>query len=125
MGDLFDILLKEEQFAALYPPREQPAEAAWRLAVVTLLQFGEGLSDRQAADAVRRCIDWKYLLGLELTDPGFDASVLCEFRARLVAGSAEGRLFETLLVRFREQRLLAARGPQRTDATHVLAAIRT
>src|SRR5438270_4406501 len=124
MGDLFDILLKEEQFAALYPPREQPAEAAWRLAVVTLLQFAEGLSDRQAADAVRRCIEWKYLLRLELNDPGFTATVLCDVRARLVVGGAELLLFETLLTRFREQKLLKARGTQRTDASHVLAAVR-
>jgi transposase len=60
------------------------ALAPWRLALVTLLQFAEGLSDRQAADVVRSRIDWNYALRLELTDPGFDASVLCEFRARLL-----------------------------------------
>src|SRR4051794_13723963 len=88
------------------------------------MQFREGLSDRQAADAVRSRIDWKYLLGLELSDPGFDASVLSEFRARLVAGGAETLLFNTLLERFRERKLLRARGRQRTDSTHVLAAVR-
>jgi transposase len=61
------------------------------LALVTLLQFAENLSDRRAAEAVRGRIDWKYLLGLELTDPGFDASVLSEFRSRLVAGGASAR----------------------------------
>jgi transposase len=125
MRDEFGPVFQDVQFAALFPRRGRPAEAPWRLALVTLLQFAENLSDRQAAEAVRRCIDWKYLLGLELTDPGFDPSVLCEFRARLLEGSAERLLFETLLERFREHKLLKARGKQRTDSTHVLAAIRT
>jgi len=72
LRDGFGTFFHDEQFASLFPKRGQPAEAPWRLALVTILQFAEGLSDRQAADAVRRCIDWKYLLGLELTDPGFD-----------------------------------------------------
>jgi transposase len=88
------------------------------------MQFAEGLPDRQAADAVRGRIDWKYALGLALDDPGFDASVLSEFRTRLVAGGAEDLLLDTLLARFRAQGLLKARGRQRTDSTHVLAAIR-
>ena len=79
-------------FAPLFAPCGQPAECPWRLALITLLQFAENLSDRRAADAVRGRIDWKYLLGLELTDPGFDASVLSEFRGRLVAGGAEEHL---------------------------------
>ena len=65
-----------------------PAACPWRLALITLLQFSEHPSDRRAADAVRARIDWIYLLGLDLTDPGFDASVLSEFRFRLVAGEA-------------------------------------
>jgi transposase len=125
LRDEFDTFFTDEQFAALFPSRGQPAETPWRLALVTLLQFAEGLSDRQAAEAVRRCIDWKYLLSLELTDPGFDASVLAEFRARLLEGAAETWLFERLLTLFRERQLLKARGVQRTDATHVLAAVRT
>jgi transposase len=89
------------------------------------MQFAEGLSDAQAADAVRARIDWKYALALDLTDPGFDASVLSEFRQRLITGHAELLLFETMLTRFREQGLLKAKGRQRTDSTHVLAAIPT
>ena len=69
------------------PSAASPHCAPWRLALVTILQFREDLSDRRAADAVRARIDWKYLLGLELTDPGFDASVLCEFRSRLLAAA--------------------------------------
>ena len=94
------------------------------MALTTLLQFMEGLSDRQAADAVRGRIDWKYLLCLDLTDPGFDHTVLSEFRARLVTGEAEQLLFDTVVTRCREQGLLKARGRQRTDSTHVLAAVR-
>lgn len=80
-----------------------PAEAPWRLALVTVMQFAEGLSDRQAADAVRSRIDFKYALGLELTDPGFDHTVLSEFRARLVAGNSEQVLLDTMLTLFKEK----------------------
>src|SRR3954468_14855591 len=72
LGPIFD----DGRFASLFPSKGQPAEAPWRLALVTLLQFAEDLSDRQAADAVRSRIDWKYLLGLPLADPGFDSTVL-------------------------------------------------
>lgn len=124
MRDEFGRLYTDEQFAALFPTRGQPAAAPWRLALTLVMQFAEGLSDRQAADAVRGRIDWKYALGLDLTDPGWDASVLSEFRARLVAGEAEAQLLDTMLARFAAAGLLRARGRQRTDATHVLAAIR-
>jgi transposase len=105
--------------------RGQPAETPWRLALVTILQYAEGLSDRQAADAVRGRIDWKYALSLALTDPGFDSSVLSEFRTRLVTGGMEQALLDQMLVQFREHKLLTARGRQRTDSTYVLAAVRT
>src|SRR5262245_48877697 len=89
LGNIF----QDEQFANLFPRRGQPAQAPARLALVVLLQFAENLSDRRAADAVRGRIDWKYALGLELTDPGFDSTVLSEFRTRLMKGSAEQVLF--------------------------------
>ena len=101
-----------------------PSLPPWRLALVTILQFRETLADRQAAEAVRARIDWKYLLGLELSDPGFDFSVLSEFRGRLLAGRAEELLLAKLLERCRAMGLLAARGQRRTDSTHVLAATR-
>lgn len=75
MRDVLGTIYTDELFADLYPQRGQPAEAPWRLALVTVFQFAEGLSDRQAAEAVRGRIDWKYALSLELTDAGFDASV--------------------------------------------------
>src|SRR5262245_17557671 len=124
LRDELGTLYEDAAFAALFPRRGRPAEAPWRLALVSVLQFAEGLPDRRAADAVRGRIDWKYALGLELTDPGFDASVLSEFRARLVAGGAELLLLDAMLARFTAAGLLKARGRQRTDSTHVLAAIR-
>src|SRR5207248_1158638 len=114
----------DADFADLYPRRGQPALEPWRLALVTVLQFREDLSDRRAADAVRARIDWKYLLGLDLTDPGFDDSVLSEFRSRLLAGEAEGLLLDQLLDRCKALGLLKAGGKQRTDSTHVLARAR-
>ncbi len=124
MRDEFGTLYEDDDFSDLFPERGQPAASPWRLALVTLMQFAEDLPDRQAADAVRARIDWKYALGLELTDPGFDFSILSEFRSRLLAGSAEQRLLELMLERFQARGLLKARGRQRTDSTHILAAIR-
>jgi transposase len=117
-------LFANEAFAHLFYHRGRPAKAPARLALVSLLQFAEGLSDRQAADGVRSRLEWKYLLGLELTDPGFDHTVLSEFRERLVAGGAETLIFDLLLEQIRAHGWLKARGTQRTDATHVLAAVR-
>ena len=88
------------------------------------MQFIEGLSDRQTADAVRTRIDWKYALGLDLIDPGFDFSVLSEFRARLMEGGLEQHLLEQMLSIFQEKELLKSPQKQRTDSTHILAAIR-
>jgi len=124
LRDALGPIFMDQQLVALFPRHGQPAEAPWRLALVTLMQFAETLSDRRAADAARSRIDWKHLLGLELADPGFDASVLSGFRSRLVAGGAETLLLDTLLTLCREQKLLVPRGRQRTDSTHVLGAVR-
>lgn len=123
LRDEFSVLYQDEDFRDLYPARGQPGLPPWRLALVTVLQFSEHLSDRQAADAVRARIDWKYALGLELTDPGFHFSVLADFRARLVAGDAGHLLLDRMLERFKARGLVKARGKQRTDSTHVLAAV--
>lgn len=122
LRDELGTIFCDEDFADLFPKKGQPAYPPWQLALVTLLQFRENLSDRGAADAVRARIDWKYLLGL--TDAGFDFSVLSEFRARLLAGEAEERLLQKVIERVREVGLLKARGRQRTDSTQVLAAVR-
>lgn len=118
-------LYRDQQFASLFAPRlGRPAESPARLALVLILQFVENLSDRQAAEAVRARLDWKCVLGLELADAGFDASVLSEFRQRLIDGSLERLLLDPLLVRLRERGALKGGGRQRTDATHVLARVR-
>jgi transposase len=125
VADALGPVYRDRQFAGLFPRRGQPAAAPGRLALAVVLQFMEDLSDREAADAVRGRIDWKYALGLALTDPGFDHTVLSEFRTRLVTGGAELLLLDTLLLRLRELGLVKAQGRQRTDSTHVLAAART
>jgi transposase len=125
MRDHLGILYQDQDFADLFPPQGQPAEAPWRLALISIMPYAEGLTDRQAADAVRTRFDWKYALSLELTDPGFDCSLLSEFRSRLLAHGAERRLFDLLLQHFGKRRWIKGRGKQRTDSTHVLAAIRT
>ncbi|MBO0789346.1 MAG: transposase [Ktedonobacteraceae bacterium] len=121
---LLPTIYQDQTFASLFPHHGRSVEAPWRLALITVLQFLEELPDRQAADAVRGRIDWKYLLGLDLADPGFDASVLCAFRKRLVKGSAEHLLLDTLLDLCKEREWLKPRERQRTDSTHVLAKIR-
>src|ERR671927_1950820 len=123
LRDEFTSLYEDADFRTLYPARGQPGLTPWRLALVTVFQFLEHLSDRQAADAVRARIDWKYALGLELTDPGFHFSVLTEFRARLVAGKSEHLLLDRMLEHFKARGLVRARGKQRTDSKHVLAAV--
>lgn len=125
MRDELGGLYPNDLFADLYPLVGHYGEPPWRLALVTLMQFSENLTDRQAADAVRGRIDWKYALGLALSDPGFDFSVLSEFRTRLMAGTAEERLLTTMLTRFTERGLLKRRGHQRTDSTHIVAAVRS
>src|SRR2546430_14801914 len=117
-------IFQDDSFADLYAHDGQPGVAPWRLALVTIMPFRENLADRQAAEAVRARIDWKYFLSLELTDPGFDFSVLSEFRDRLLAGSAEELLLEKLLGLCPAPGPLTAPGQQRTHSTHVLAPVR-
>ena len=124
LRDVFGTFFKDEDFTELFPARGQPALAPWRLALVTVFQFLENLTDRQAADAVRGRVDWKYALGLELEDPGFDFSVLSEFRDRLLKDGREQHLLDKLLEQFKVQGLIKERGKQRTDSTFVLANIR-
>lgn len=125
MRDELGLWYKDSAFADLFPSnRGRPAESPGRLALITIMQFAEGLSDRQAAEAVRSRIDWKYALGLTLTDAGFHHSVLGEYRQRLLQGGAEEQLLEEMLRYLKERELLKSGGKQRTDSTHVLAAIR-
>ena len=124
LRDELGTVFEDSDFIELFSNTGQPGLPPWRLALITLLQFRENLSDRQAAESVRARIDWKYLLGLELTDKGFDASVLSEFRDRLVDSEQESLLLDKLLHCAAEKGLLKPRGQQRTDATRVLASVR-
>jgi transposase len=124
LRDAFGPMFNDATFADLYPALGQPAESPARLALVTILQFVEHLPDREAADAVRARIDWKYALGLELSDPGFHYSVLSEFRQRLVTQEKTQLLLDTLLDHCATHGLLEGKHKQRTDSTHVLAAVR-
>src|SRR5215203_3442307 len=99
MRDVLGSIYDDEDFSELFEVRGRPAITPWRLALVTVMQFSEGLSDRQAAEAVRARIDWKYALGLRLSDPGFNFSVLSGFRSRMVEGGKERLLLEKLLER--------------------------
>ncbi len=124
MRDALGTIYQDESFAHLFPQNGRAVEAPWRLAFITVVQFIERLPDRQAADAVRGRIDLKYALGLELTDPGFDFTILSDFRKRLIEGGAEQVLLDAMLEVFKEQGWLKQRQRQRTDSTHVLAKVR-
>ncbi|EDX83258.1 Transposase, IS4 family protein [Synechococcus sp. PCC 7335] len=125
LRDELGSIYSDRNFSSLFPTHGQPAQCPWRLALVSVMQFAEDLSDRQAAEAVKTRIDWKYALGLKLANPGFDFSVLSEFRTRLLSGGQEEQILDLLLERLREKGWLKAGEKQRTDSTHVLAAIRT
>jgi transposase len=122
--DEWEGMYSDEQFIDLYPADGQPSIAPWRLALVIVMQYVENLSDRQAAEAVRDRIAWKYALSLELENAGFDHSVLSEFRLRLVEHEASQRLLDGVLNQLKAKGLLKGQRQQRTDSTHVLAAIR-
>jgi transposase len=122
----FGMLSTDQLCADLSPPEGRPVEVApWRLALLMVMQYMEGLTDRQAADAVRRCMDWQYALSLDLHDPGFHFTLWHDFRERLLAHDATQRLLATFLATCKARGWIKARGTQRTDSTHVLAAMRT
>ncbi len=115
--------LADADFAAAFGARGRPGWSPSRLALVTVLQRAENLTDRQAAEAVRTRIDWQYLLGLAWDDPGFDHSVLAEFRTRIADAGLEQAALDALLARLAAEGLVKAGGKQRTDSTHVVAAV--
>ncbi|MEV7395155.1 transposase [Streptomyces sp. NPDC091215] len=114
----------DELFAEAFGVRGAPGLSRALLSLVTVLQFTEDLTDRQAATMAVRAIDWKYAMGMELSATGFDDSVLARFRARLVEHGMERLVFDRLLEWCREQGLVGAGGRQRTDSTHVISAVR-
>ena len=125
MRDQLSLIYEDSKFADLFANDGQPGLPPGMLSLVTVMQYAEGLTDRQAAEAVRGRIDWKYALNLGIHDSGFHYSVLSEFRDRLIAGGQEADLLDNMLhQQWREQGLVKARGQQRTDSTAVLANIR-
>jgi transposase len=122
--DKLGSLFRDADFASLFEWQGQAGISPGLLAMVTVMQFMEGLTDRQAAEAVRARLDWKYILGLSLIHPGFHYSILSPFRDRLLEGGQETRLFEQVLEQLKAHGLLKGRRQQRTDSTHVLAAVR-
>lgn len=125
MYDELGTIYSDSDFKQLFPAKcGQSAISPAKLALIAIMQFVEGLSDSQAADAVRSRIDWKYLLGLDLTDAGFDSSVLVEFRQRLCQHGLSSKLLDVMLLQFQAKNLLKSGGKQRTDSTQVIAAIR-
>ena len=124
LRDALGPIYEDADFADLFPKRGRAAEAPWRLALVTVLQALENLSDRQAAEMVRGRLDWKYALSLPLDDEGFDASILVDFRQRLIDHEAQDRLLEPILQVCRQHGWLKAGGKQRTDSTWVIANVR-
>ena len=125
LRDELGTIFQENDFQALYSSQGAPGESAVRLALVTIVQYMEDLSDRDVAEAVPARIDLKYFLSLPLEDEGFDYSVLSEFRQRLLAGKAESLLLDKLLAVCKAKGWVKARGKQRSDSTHVLAAVRS
>ncbi|MDT3439425.1 MULTISPECIES: IS1182 family transposase [unclassified Pseudofrankia] len=119
-GELF----ADGEFAGAFGVRGRPGWSPGRLALVTVLQMVENLTDRGAAARVRFGMDWKYALGLELDDEGFDPSVLVEFRSRLVEHGLEEKALDLLLDALAGRGLVGSGGRARTDSTHVLAAVR-
>lgn len=124
LRDEVGMLYRDREYADLFVWRGQAAESPGMLSLVTVMQFAEGLTDRQAAEAVRSRIDWKYALGLALSDPGFHHSVLGDFRQRVIEGGKEGQLLDGMLVHLQAHGWVKARGRQRTDSSHVLAVVR-
>src|SRR3989442_13555611 len=125
LRDALGPIYQDESFAELFPRRGRPAEAPWRLALVTVFQAMENLTDRQAAQMVALRMDWKYGLSLAPGDEVFDYSVLSQSRQRLIEEGAQDLVLEPLLAVCRAQGWLKSGGKQRTDSTHVLAAVRS
>lgn len=125
LRDALGPIYQDEAFVELFPKRGRPAEAPWRLALVTVFQAMENLPDRQAAQMVALRMDWKYALSLAPEDEGFDYSVLSQFRQRLIEQGAQDLVLEPLVAVCREHGWLNGGGKQRTDSTHGLAALRT
>jgi transposase len=122
--DRLEGMWNDEDFAVWYPRDGRPGLSPAQLATVCVLQYVLELSDRQAAEAVRCRIDFKYALAMDLADPGFHHSALSDFRERLAEGDRADHLLDLALTRLAAAGLGGGGTTQRTDSTHVLAAVR-
>lgn len=120
LGEVFP----DAEFESGFGERGRPGWSPGRLALITVLQLAENLTDRGAVERIRFGLDWKYALGLDIDDPGIDHSVLSEFRTRVAEHDLEEKVLDLLLARLVERGLLRPGGKARTDSTHVIAAVR-
>lgn len=123
IGDHLPGIVRDEDFADIYASTGRDAVSPALLSMVTLFQFLEDVSDREAAEMVVMRLDWKYALHLPLDYAGFHPTDLCNFRKRLVENGKEALVFDTVLKKVRVLGFLKKRGKQRTDSTHVLAVV--
>lgn len=124
VGEEIFAQFNEADFADLYPAEGKPGYSPVILGFVSVFQYIEKYPDRQAAEALRMRLDWKYALHLPLDDQGLDFSVLSEFRDRLIKHQAEGWVFDRLVAAFRAKGLIKERGKQRTDSLAMLSKVR-
>jgi transposase len=125
LGDQLDLLCDDLNWDDLNAFREKPTSMLFVLAMVTIFQFAEDMPDRQAADAARRRMDWKYAMHLPVDYPGFPPSELLEFRQRLAGNQAGQHVFLCLLARLAKLGLLGSTDQVQIDVHHVLSAVDT
>jgi IS5 family transposase len=119
-------LFPDEMFADLFPSgRGRPSIPAGVVATVMVLQALEGLSDRDAARALRDRISWKVAAGLALDDPGFDYSVLTYWRTRLRRSDRPERIFEAVREVVAATGVVAGRTRRAVDSTLLDDAVAT
>ncbi|NJO82232.1 MAG: hypothetical protein HC828_05090, partial [Blastochloris sp.] len=119
VGDVLFARFADEEFADLYPNTGQPAISPVLLSFVLIFKSLERCSNREAARNVRFRTDWQYALHLPLDYPGFDPSVIAEFRLRLLDNGAESSIFNRIFAELRAMGYYKPRGIQRTDSTHI------
>jgi len=119
-----DVLVKDEDYAPLYKdsPRGRPSVPPSIVVLAMLLEYHDDCSDAEAEQRMRFDLRWKHALGLALEDEGFDATVLCRFRRKLLECGLERTLFERLVKAARETGLLAKDAAQLLDSSHILGA---
>jgi transposase len=119
-----DVLVDDEDYAPLYKdsPKGRPSIPPSMVVLAMLLQYHDDCSDAEAEQRMRFDLRWKHALGLRLEDEGFDATVLCRFRRKLLDRGLERDLFERLVNAAREAGLITKGAAQLIDSSHILGA---